>query len=56
MLYSHILLASCFRSQCRQKLPSIFVERCPKSCGKFVSVSVVIPLLLGITDPIKCWP
>lgn len=56
MLYSHILLASCFRSQCWQELPSIFVKRCPKSCGRFFSVSVVISLLLGITDPTKCWP
>lgn len=56
MLYSHIPLASCFSSQCRQKLPSIFVKRCLKSCGKFVSVSVVISLLSGITDPTKCWP
>lgn len=56
MLFSHILLASCFRSQCRQKLPSIFVKRCPKCCGKFVSVSVVISLLSVITEPTKCWP
>lgn len=40
----------------KQKIYSTFTKRCPKCCGRLVSLSVVTSFLSAITDPTKHWP